>query len=93
VIAIGLGIRNILRSKALRIGLLCGIVGVLPDLFDHPIHMLTDFTIKWSEYWGGLAQPDRWAHPLIVIGSSVIFIAYVAYVGRLLHARILRWKR
>jgi len=82
-----------MRNKALRIGLLCGFVGVLPDLFDHPIHMLTGFTIKWSECWGGLAQPDRWAHPLIVIGSSVIFITYVAYVGRLLYVRILRFKK
>ena len=81
-----------MRNKTLRIGMLCGIISVLPDLFDHPIHMLTGFTIEWSECWGGLSQPDRWVHPLIVIGSSVIFIAYVAYVRRLLYVRILRGK-
>ena len=64
---------SLLYSMPLRISLIFGAVGLLPD-FDHLM-----------PYWAGV----RAAHPALLIGSSIVLCYYLTCIGRLTVGKVL----
>ncbi len=69
---------------ALRIGIWCGIVSVLPDI-DHPISWAIWYLSK-----GETIYPARFLHTPFLIWAGTLIIIMCAYIGGLFAKFVLR---
>jgi len=73
-----------MRSRTFRVGILCGIAGVLVDA-DHIIAHFVPYLQQWYPN-----EPLRCFHPQLFIISSVAILGLVAYFTGLYLKMVLR---